>query len=120
MPSMRCDGCSFEEANLLTGKCDLPANNNVFILMSLIEIIIRAQCSISDPCRRVKSIANQNAKEFLEDEYDFIVVGGGVAGKSYNYLQLYSSTILVECGKFYHRLIHLTTRIVEYFTGIEY
>lgn len=76
-----CGRCSFEDGNLLSGICAQPTiGYNAFIFMALIEMIIKSQCSISDPCRRVKSLNSPNARELMDDEYDFIIVGGGVSG----------------------------------------
>lgn len=74
-----CDMCQFEDANLLSGICLIGSNS--FLFLSIIELIIKSQCSFSDPCRRVHPPENPNAEELLDSEYDFIVVGGGAAGK---------------------------------------
>jgi choline dehydrogenase len=42
--------------------------------MGLLEVFIRSQCDIEDPCGRPLPRA------FPDKEYDFIVVGGGSAG----------------------------------------
>lgn len=44
------------------------------IFMGLLEVFIRSQCDLEDPCSRPKS------RVALDTEYDFIVVGGGSAG----------------------------------------
>lgn len=76
-----CGTCGFEDGNLLSGICAQPTiGYNAFIFMALIELIIKSQCPIADPCRRVKSLRTPDAKELSDDEYDFVVVGGGVAG----------------------------------------
>lgn len=81
----QCGACGFEDGSLLSGICAQPTiGYNTFIFMALIELIIKSQCPISDPCRRVKSLSGPDAKELSDDEYDFVVVGGGVAGNAHS------------------------------------
>jgi len=44
------------------------------LFMGLLEVFIRSQCDIEDPCGRPDNVASP------DKEYDFIVVGGGSAG----------------------------------------
>lgn len=44
------------------------------LFMGLLEVFIRSQCDIEDPCGRPENMASP------DKEYDFIVVGGGSAG----------------------------------------
>lgn len=44
------------------------------LFMGLLEVFIRSQCDIEDPCGRPLS------RVLPDREYDFIVVGGGSAG----------------------------------------
>ena len=44
------------------------------VFMGLLEVFLRSQCDISDPCHKA------NLRGNIESEYDFIVVGGGSAG----------------------------------------
>ena len=44
------------------------------MFMSLLDMFLRKQCDIADPCGRVRR------RERAEPTYDFIVVGGGSAG----------------------------------------
>lgn len=80
-----CGTCSFEDGNLLRGICPQPTiGYNAFIFMSLIEMIIKSQCSISDPCRRVPPPRDTSYYNTDKQDYDFIVVGGGVGGESWD------------------------------------
>lgn len=45
------------------------------LFMGLLEVFIRSQCDLEDPCGRPESRVN------FDSEYDFIVVGGGSAGR---------------------------------------
>lgn len=44
------------------------------LFMSVLEAFINGRCDLSDPCNRVTS------KEVVDEEYDFVVMGGGTAG----------------------------------------
>lgn len=44
------------------------------LFMGLLEVFLRSQCDLEDPCNRPKP-----CKEPLQ-QYDFIIVGGGSAG----------------------------------------
>jgi choline dehydrogenase len=47
------------------------------LFMGLLEVFIRSQCDLEDPCGRPES------RTVPDPIYDFIVVGGGSAGKIY-------------------------------------
>ncbi|XP_054280675.1 glucose dehydrogenase [FAD, quinone]-like [Macrosteles quadrilineatus] len=51
-----------------------PCGSASLTFMSLLQVFLRSQCDIEDPCRRVESIDSPFS------DYDFIVVGGGSAG----------------------------------------
>lgn len=46
------------------------------LFMGLLEVFIRSQCDIEDPCNRPKA---RLVRE-IDYEYDFIVIGGGSGG----------------------------------------
>ncbi|XP_069698999.1 glucose dehydrogenase [FAD, quinone]-like [Periplaneta americana] len=68
-----CCNCTFQDTEFLSGTCG--ATFTVF--MGLVEFLLRSQTSIADPCNRA-------GQEFIDGidnaEYDFLVVGAGVAG----------------------------------------
>lgn len=46
------------------------------LFMGLLEVFIRSQCDLEDPCNRPKvKLARES-----DYEYDFIVIGGGSGG----------------------------------------
>ena len=64
-----CCSCSFKDTSYMASKCGVKTS-----FMSLVEKIIASTCDVSDPCHRL-------GKEEVPNEwFDFIVVGGGVAG----------------------------------------
>jgi choline dehydrogenase len=46
------------------------------LFMGLLEVFIRSQCDLEDPCGRLESRIIPDAI------YDYIVVGGGSAGRN--------------------------------------
>ncbi len=74
--------CSFEDTSILPGQCQPGLGYQTFVFMSLIEMVIRSKYSIADPCRRVVAPKSPDANEFDDKIYDFIIVGGGAAGKN--------------------------------------
>ncbi|XP_068085208.1 glucose dehydrogenase [FAD, quinone] [Anabrus simplex] len=66
--------------------CDCPASyigpslantcgGGAFVLfMSILDIFIRSQCDLNDPCGRI------SPRQEPDDTYDFVVIGGGSAG----------------------------------------
>lgn len=70
---------------MLRGVCPQPTiGYHAVLFMSLIEMIIKSQCSISDPCRRVPAPKHPSYYDTESQIFDFIVVGGGVGGKLHN------------------------------------
>lgn len=47
--------------------------------MTLVDLVIRSQCTVTDPCRRAKK-KSFPAGPVYPEELDFVVIGGGVAG----------------------------------------
>ncbi|PSN40240.1 Glucose dehydrogenase [FAD, quinone] [Blattella germanica] len=64
--------CTFEDSSFLSNSCGA----SFITFMTLVEFILRKQCDITDPCRREKA----DDEKPLYHQYDFIVVGAGVAG----------------------------------------
>lgn len=70
----------------MSGNCNCPVTQpgptlastcggSAFMLfMGLLEVFIRSQCDIEDPCGR------PTTRALPDREYDFIVVGGGTGG----------------------------------------
>ncbi|KAL4711845.1 hypothetical protein ACJJTC_006014 [Scirpophaga incertulas] len=48
--------------------------NQFLLFMTILEAYVNGRCDLADPCNRVSSVEN------VENEYDFVVVGGGTAG----------------------------------------
>ena len=46
------------------------------LFMGLLEVFIRSQCDLEDPCNRPKPKLTQQ----IEQAYDFIIIGGGSGG----------------------------------------
>lgn len=44
------------------------------LFMTLLEAFINGRCDLADPCQRVVS------RDQPDDNYDFVVIGGGTAG----------------------------------------
>ncbi|CAK1541633.1 unnamed protein product [Leptosia nina] len=44
------------------------------VFMTILEAFVNGRCDLVDPCNRVKSTSD------LDEDYDFVVVGGGTAG----------------------------------------
>lgn len=73
-----CDQCRWSDSSFLSGSCGTTGSLAFF--MSLVDLVIRTQCSVADPCRRVRDHRQFPAGSFYPEELDFVVVGGGVAG----------------------------------------
>ena len=52
------------------------------LFMGLLEVFIRSQCDLEDPCGRPESRTEP------DPIYDFIVVGGGSAGRIHSFTNL--------------------------------
>ncbi|XP_026675084.1 glucose dehydrogenase [FAD, quinone]-like [Ceratina calcarata] len=64
-----CCNCGFRDTSYMDAKCGAKTP-----FMNLVEKLISARCDISDPCNRL------GTEEVPNEWFDFIVVGGGVAG----------------------------------------
>ena len=54
----------------------LCGGGQFMLFMGLLEVFMRSQCDLEDPCNRPKP---RTYRETL-DEYDFIIIGGGSGG----------------------------------------
>ncbi|KOB78455.1 Glucose oxidase [Operophtera brumata] len=74
-------GCPFviEGASLENS----PVCSGTILFMTLLQSFLWGRCNIAEPCKRIVSVDN------VDEEYDFIVVGGGSAG---------SIVLLLEAG----------------------
>nr|XP_018902473.1 PREDICTED: glucose dehydrogenase [FAD, quinone]-like [Bemisia tabaci] len=70
--SSHCE-CQFEDTAYLSSSCGA----NVTLFMTLLDMMIRSHCDLTDPCNRTQSQAKIREEDTV---FDFIVVGGGVAG----------------------------------------
>lgn len=73
-----CEQCAWSDSSFLSGSCGNTGALAFF--MSLVDLVIRSQCSATDPCRRAKDDRRFPAGPVYPEELDFVVVGGGVAG----------------------------------------
>jgi len=73
-----CEQCAWSDSSFLSGSCGNTGPLAFF--MSLVDLVIRSQCSATDPCRRAKDDRRFPAGPVYPEELDFVVVGGGVAG----------------------------------------
>lgn len=71
MSSLGCNCPVTQPGPTLASTCGGSA---FMLFMGLLEVFIRSQCDIEDPCGRPVS------RIMPDKEYDFIVVGGGSAG----------------------------------------
>ncbi|XP_046737984.1 glucose dehydrogenase [FAD, quinone] [Diprion similis] len=55
----------------LASTCGGPS---FMLFMGLLEVFLRSQCDLEDPCNRPQS------RDYVDTRYDFIVIGGGSAG----------------------------------------
>jgi hypothetical protein len=69
--------CDYQDTAYIARSCG--SSLNVTLFMTLVDVMLRTQCDLADPCGRASSNLVRNRP--LQEEYDFVVVGGGVAGK---------------------------------------
>jgi hypothetical protein len=62
------------------------------LFMGLLEVFIRSQCDLEDPCGRPES------RSVPDPIYDFIVVGGGSSGEK-ELVFLFPSVSKIKCSK---------------------
>ncbi|XP_067015677.2 glucose dehydrogenase [FAD, quinone]-like [Anabrus simplex] len=67
-----CCSCSFQDVSYLPGTCAA----SFVMFMSLVDTLFRSRCDITEACHRV----GRDDLEVDGAEFDFIVVGAGVAG----------------------------------------
>ena len=68
---MNCNCPGTQPGPTLASTC---GGSSYMLFMGLLEVFIRSQCDLEDPCGRPES------RSVADREYDFIVVGGGSAG----------------------------------------
>lgn len=70
-----CD-CPIGTATAGQTLASLCGGGQFMLFMGLLEVFIRSQCDLEDPCNRPKAkLARQ-----IDFDYDFIVIGGGSGG----------------------------------------
>lgn len=70
-----CD-CPVGAASAGQTLASLCGGGQFMLFMGLLEVFIRSQCDLEDPCNRPKAMLSRE----LDYEYDFIVIGGGSGG----------------------------------------
>lgn len=70
-----CD-CPIGSATAGQTLASLCGGGQFMLFMGLLEVFVRSQCDLEDPCNRSKP---KLARE-VEFDYDFIVIGGGSGG----------------------------------------
>lgn len=82
-----CNGSvELEHSSLLQNVCQPAVGYETFVFMSLINVVVKCMCSIADPNRRVVPPESPTSAVFRDNEYDFIIVGGGAAGQTKKFL----------------------------------
>lgn len=70
-----CD-CPIGGATAGQTLSSLCGGGQFMLFMGLLEVFIRSQCDLEDPCNRSKPKLSRE----LEFDYDFIIIGGGSGG----------------------------------------
>ncbi|KAK7874204.1 hypothetical protein R5R35_006249 [Gryllus longicercus] len=71
MASLNC-ACTFQDTPFLANTCGATFT----LFMALVESVLRGRCDVADPCHRL----GRNDLHLDGEEFDFVVVGAGVAG----------------------------------------
>lgn len=71
-----CGDCHFADSPHLAQTCGASAAN-ISLFMTFVDLMLRSHCSIADPCTRASNTVLNTKTDRV---FDFIVVGGGVAG----------------------------------------
>ena len=70
-----CD-CPVTAASAGQTLASLCGGGQFMLFMGLLEVFIRSQCDLEDPCNRPKERFSRD----IDYDYDFIVIGGGSGG----------------------------------------
>lgn len=70
-----CD-CAIGGASAGQTLASLCGGGQFMLFMGLLEVFIRSQCDLEDPCNRPKPLTSRDTSY----EYDFIIIGGGSGG----------------------------------------
>lgn len=70
-----CD-CPIGAASAGQTLASLCGGGQFMLFMGLLEVFIRSQCDLEDPCNRPKQLYSRD----IDNDYDFIVIGGGSGG----------------------------------------
>ncbi|XP_036326306.1 glucose dehydrogenase [FAD, quinone]-like [Rhagoletis pomonella] len=71
--------CGCPVTSPLTPTLATTCGGSAYVLfMGLLEVFLRSQCDIEDPCGR----ATPRFRSEPDSEYDFVVIGGGTAGSA--------------------------------------
>ncbi|KAG5682269.1 hypothetical protein PVAND_011633 [Polypedilum vanderplanki] len=70
-----CD-CPIGSASTGQTLASLCGGGQFMLFMGLLEVFIRSQCDLEDPCNRPKPKLNRE----IDYDYDFIIIGGGSGG----------------------------------------
>jgi glucose 1-dehydrogenase (FAD, quinone) len=70
-----CD-CPVGAASAGQTLAALCGGGQFMLFMGLLEVFIRSQCDLEDPCNRPK----ERLMRDVDNDYDFIIIGGGSGG----------------------------------------